>query len=312
MGRYIARRLMEIVPVLVLVSVFIFMLIRLVPGDPAALLAGSDATPEEVEQTREQLGLTGSPVTQYVRWLGDALRLDFGNSFRYRLPVSEVIRDQLEPTLQLGVSAYLFTLVVGIVGGVLAARSRTWNVVVNGIASVSVGFPTFVLGILLVVVFAVWLGWLPAGGAVSFTEDPLEAVKHLILPTIALGSVTAAVLMRFVRTAMRDVLSEDYVRTARAKGLRERVIINRHALRNALIPVITVSALQLGRLLGGALVVEQVFARPGLGRLLVGAIQGRDYVLIQALVLMLVLVFVFANLLADILYGLADPRVRHS
>ncbi|MGE5596136.1 MAG: ABC transporter permease [Hyphomicrobiales bacterium] len=312
MGRFVARRLLEIIPVLFLVSVFIFMLIRLVPGDPAAFLAGSDASPEDVERTREQLGLTGSPVSQYLNWIGDAIRLDFGDSFRYRLPVSEVIRDQLEPTLQLALSAYLFTLLVGIAGGILAARSRAWNVVVNAIAAVSVGFPTFVLGILLVVFFAVHLGWLPAGGAVSFTDDPWGALEHLILPTVALGSVTASVLMRFVRTAMRDVLAEDYVRTARAKGLRERVIVNRHALRNALIPVITVSALQLGRLLGGALVVEQVFARPGLGRLLVGAIQGRDYLLLQALVLLLVLVFVLANLIADILYGLADPRVRHS
>lgn len=312
MGQFIGRRLLEVIPVLLLVSLFVFMLIRLVPGDPAAFLAGSDATAEEVEQTRDQLGLTGSPIVQYGRWVSNAMRFDFGDSFRYRLPVSEVIAEQVEPTLQLAISAYLFTLVAGIAGGILAARNRYMNTAINGIAALSVGFPTFVLGILLVVLFAVKLGWLPAGGAASFGDDPWEAIRHLILPTIALGSVTASVLMRFVRTAMRDVLAEDYVRTARAKGLRERTIVNRHALRNALIPVITVSALQLGRLLGGALVVEQVFARPGLGRLLVGAIQGRDYVLIQALVLMLVLVFVFANLLADILYGMADPRVRHS
>jgi peptide/nickel transport system permease protein len=312
MARFIVRRMIEVVPVILLVSVFIFALVRLVPGDPAAFLAGNDATPAEVEQTRDQLGLTGSPVTQYFRWMGNAVQLDFGNSFRYRVPVTEAIADQLEPTLQLALSAYLFTIVVGITGGILAARSRWWNVGVNGVAAISVGFPTFVLGILLLVLFAVELRWLPAGGSVSFAENPWEAIRHLILPTVALGSVTAAVLMRFVRTAMRDVLAEDYVRTARSKGLSERVVVNRHALKNALIPVITISALQLGRLLGGALVVEQVFARPGLGRLLVNAVQARDYVLIQALVLMLVLVFVFANLLADLLYGVVDPRVRAS
>lgn len=310
MARFLARRLIEAIPVILLVSIFIFALVRLVPGDPAAFLAGNDATPQEVAQTRDRLGLNGSPVAQYFRWANHAIQLDFGDSFRYRVPVRSVIGDQLEPTLQLAGAAYLFTLVVGIAGGILAARGRWWNFAVNGVAAFSVGFPTFVLGILLLVLFAVKLQWLPAGGAVSFGDDPWQAIRHLILPTVALGSVTASVLMRFVRTAMRDVLDEDYIRTARAKGLAERIVVNRHALRNALIPVITVSALQLGRLLGGALVVEQVFARPGLGRLLVDAIQGRDYVLIQALILLLVLVFVLSNLLADLLYGVVDPRVR--
>lgn len=302
--------MLEVVPVVLIVSFAVFMLVRMVPGDPARLIAGDNATPEQLQQTREQLGLTGSPISAYLDWLTGVFRLDFGRSFQFGLPVLDVIQGQLEPTLQLAISAYVFTLVFGIVFGVLSARSRSWNLFANGIAAIAVGFPTFVLGILLLVVFAVELNWLPAGGTASLLDEPTEAVKRLVLPTIALGSVTGAVLMRFVRTAMRDVLDEDYIRTARAKGLSELAVVRSHALRNALLPVITVSALQIGRLLGGALVVEQVFARPGLGRLLVGGILARDYLLVQTLILLFVLVFVMMNLLADLLYGLADPRVR--
>lgn len=302
--------MLEVVPVVLIVSFAVFMLVRMVPGDPARLIAGDNATPEQLQQTREQLGLTGSPISAYLDWLTGVFRLDFGRSFQFGLPVLDVIQGQLEPTLQLAISAYVFTLVFGIVFGVLSARSRSWNLFANGIAAIAVGFPTFVLGILLLVVFAVELNWLPAGGTASLLDEPMEAVKRLVLPTIALGSVTGAVLMRFVRTAMRDVLDEDYIRTARAKGLSELAVVRSHALRNALLPVITVSALQIGRLLGGALVVEQVFARPGLGRLLVGGILARDYLLVQTLILLFVLVFVMMNLLADLLYGLADPRVR--
>ena len=295
---------------MLIVSFAVFMLVRMVPGDPARLIAGDNATPEQLEQTREQLGLTGSPISAYLDWLTGAFTFDFGRSFLFGGPVVVVILGQLEPTLQLAVSAYLFTLVFGIVFGVLSARSRAWNLFANGIAAIAVGFPTFVLGILMLVVFAVELNWLPAGGTASLTDEPVEALKRLVLPTIALGSVTGAVLMRFVRTAMRDVLDEDYIRTARAKGLSELAVVRTHALRNALLPVITVSALQIGRLLGGALVVEQVFARPGLGRLLVGGILARDYLLVQTLILLFVVVFVLMNLVADLLYGLADPRVR--
>lgn len=258
MARFLFRRLLEVMPVLLLVSFAVFMLVRMVPGDPARLIAGDNATPEQLEQTREQLGLTGSPLAGYVDWLLGVMTLDFGRSFQFGLPVLEVIGGQLEPTLQLAISAYLFTLIFGIVFGVLSARSRAWNLIANGIAAFAVGFPTFVLGILLLVLFAVELRWLPAGGTASIVDEPLEALKRLILPTIALGSVTGAVLMRFVRTAMRDVLDEDYIRTARAKGLKELSVVRSHALRNAMLPVITVSALQVGRLLGGALVVEQV------------------------------------------------------
>lgn len=310
MGRFLFRKFLEVVPVLLIVSFAVFMLVRAVPGDPARLIAGENATPEQLQQTREQLGLTGSPLAAYADWVLGVLTLDFGRSFQFGRPVLEVIQGQLEPTLQLAISAYLFTLVFGIVFGVLSARSRGWNLAANGIAAIAVGFPTFVLGILLLVVFAVELNWLPAGGTASIMDDPVEALKRLVLPTIALGSVTGAVLMRFVRTAMRDVLDEDYIRTARAKGLSELAVVRTHALRNALLPVITVSALQIGRLLGGALVVEQVFARPGLGRLLVGGILARDYLLVQSLILLFVLVFILMNLFADLLYGLADPRVR--
>jgi peptide/nickel transport system permease protein len=310
MVRYIVRRLVEAVPVLLLASFAVFMLVRLVPGDPASALAGPDATPEQVQQLRVQLNLNGNPFVQYVHWLGHAFEGNFGSSIQYRLPVAHLIRTQLEPTLQLGLAAYIFCLIVGIGLGVMAARSSLWNYIANIFAGIAIGVPTFVLGILLLVLFAAQWQVLPSGGWASFTDDPGLALKDLILPTVALGCITSAVLMRFVRTSLRQVLQQDYIRTARAKGIAERSVVMSHALRNALIPVITVSALQVGRLLAGALVIELVFARPGLGRLIVDGVQARDYPLIQALILLFVLVFILVNLIADVTYGLVDPRIR--
>jgi peptide/nickel transport system permease protein len=310
MTRYLSAKLLEIIPVLILASFAVFMLVRMVPGDPALALAGPDATPQQIQDLRAQLGLTGSPFTQYVRWISNAAHFDFGNSIQYREPVSKLIRSQVEPTLQLALAAYLLSLVVGVSVGILAARSRGWNYFANVGAGLAIGFPTFVLGIVLLDLFAAQWRLLPPGGWASVTSDPVQAARRLLLPTVALAAITGAVLMRFVRTAMKQVLNEDYIRTARAKGLKERTVVFRHALRNALIPVITVAALQVGRLLGGALIIEIVFARPGLGRLLVDGISARDYPLIQALILLLVLVFVLVNLAADVMYGVVDPRIR--
>lgn len=312
MIRFLTRRAVEVIPVLIIVSFAIFMMVRLVPGDPARTLAGADASEQNVAQIRDRLGLTGSPIVQYGHWVARALRLDFGRSFVYGAPVKHVIRTQLEPTLQLAVSAYLLTLLIGVGLGVLAAQNVYWDFAANVLAAVTLALPTFVLGILMLVVFAAKWHLLPAGGWAPLESDPLEAVRRLILPTIALGLLTGVVLMRFVRTQMREVLRQDYVRTARAKGLANRTVTIRHALRNALIPVVTVAALQVGRLLGGALIIEVVFSRPGIGRLLVDAITARDYPLVQALILLLVLVFVATNLLADMIYGLVDPRLRQA
>ena len=310
MTQYIVRRLVEAVPVLLLASFGVFMLVRFVPGDPAAQLAGPDSTPQQVQQLREQLHLTGNPVVQYVHWLGNAAQGNFGNSLQYGLPVAHLIRTQMEATLQLGIASYLFSMILGVGLGILAARSSAWSFIANAFAGLAIGVPTFVLGILLLVLFSARWGILPSGGWASFTSDPGKALKDLILPTVALGCITSAVLLRFVRASLRQVLDNDYIRTARAKGLSERTVVMTHALRNALIPVITVSALQVGRLLAGALVIELVFTRPGLGRLVVDGVRARDYPLIQALILLFVLVFILVNLVADVAYGLVDPRIR--
>jgi peptide/nickel transport system permease protein len=310
MLRYVLRRLLESVPVLVLASVGVFMLVRLVPGDPAAAMLGPNATPQDLATLRDQLGLNGSPVIQYLHWVRAVLHFDFGRSIEYHLPVRQLIRTQIEPTLQLALAAYVFSLIVGIGLGIWAARSTVGNMVANAYSAVAIGFPVFVLGIFLLLFLSVEWHLFPTSGARSFTNDPGGALKRLVLPSLSLGALAGAVLLRFVRTSVRQVFSEDYIRTARAKGLSDRVVTFRHALRNALIPVITVAALQLGRLLGGAVIIEIVFSRPGLGRLIVDGVLARDYPLIQALILLFVATFIGVNLVADVAIGMVDPRVR--
>lgn len=309
---YVFARVLQAVPVLVLASLGVFLMLRLVPGDPAELLAGQDATQEDVDRIRGQLGLTASLPEQYIGWLADIFQGDMGVSFARGQPVSRMLRAAIPPTLELTVASYIVAVIIGIPLGILGGiRPRSgWDWTLSGYTLITIGIPGFVFGILMLWVFSVQLDWFPTFGQVSIVDDPLSSLHHLALPAIATGAGVAAVLARYTRTTIAEVMGNDFVRTARAKGLTESHVVVRHALRNSMIPVVTVMALQVGGLLGGAVIVEQVFTRPGLGRLMVNAIQARDYLVVQSTLVILVTVFIGANLAADIAYGFLDPRVR--
>jgi len=298
--------------VLLLSSICVFLVLRLVPGDPADAVAGQDATPERVAEVRVQLGLDKPVLQQYVNWLGDLARGDMGTSLRNGIPVSRLLKLSLPPTLELAFVAYIIALSIGIPLGVMAgANPRSfWDWLLSGYTLVTIGIPSFLSGILLLWLFGVILGWFPISGRVAFTDDPLSSLRHLALPAFALGAGLAAVLARYTRTAVAEVMGHDYIRTAKAKGLTQRVVVARHALRNSLIPIVTIAALQAGGIMAGAVVIEQVFTRPGMGRLVVEAIQNRDYMVVQSALIVLVTIFVMVNLAADIAYGFLDPRVR--
>ncbi len=314
MGRYILRRILLAVPTLLLASLAVFLLLRLIPGDPAATVAGSDATAEQVQAVRRSLGLDRPLPVQYADWLGRVVRGDFGRSLIGRYDVWAQIQRAYPATIQLTLAAMLLAVCIAFPLGLLAAlHPRSWlDRAVSAFNALAIGIPNFWLGILLILLFALQFPVLPPGGRVAFDEDAGAALKSLVLPTVTLASGLAAVLTRFVRSALLEVLGEDYVRTARAKGLRQGAVVRRHALRNALIPVVTVLGLQLGRLLGGAVIVESVFAWPGMGRLVVQAITSRDYIVVQGALLLLVTAFILINLAVDITYGFLDPRVRVS
>ena len=314
MGRYLVRRFFEGVLVVFMASIVIFLIIRLIPGDPAQQLAGEDATPEDIEQIREQLGLNDPILSQYGNWISGVVQLDFGKSFTKRVPVRDLISQSFPATLELAVASYIFALGIGVPLGVAAAvwAKKAPDYGASMFNLFTLGIPNFVLGILLLWIFAVELDLFPVSGRVSVFEDFVAGVHRLVLPTIAAGSVIAAVLARFVRTSVAEALAQDYVRTAHAKGLQARKVVLNHALRNALIPIVTIAALQIGNLLAGAIVVEIVFTRPGFGRLIIDGINGRDYLLIQAMLAILVFLFVAANTIADITYGYLDPRIRVS
>ena len=289
-----------------------FLVLRLVPGDPASALAGENSTPERVAEIRHQLGLDAPLPQQYVAWIGDLAQGNLGTSLHNNLPVSRLLKESLPPTLELAVVAYIIALSIGIPLGVMAgANPRSfWDWLLSGYTLVTIGIPSFLHGILLLWVFSVILGWFPTSGRVALTEHPIASLHHLALPAVALGTGLAAVLARYTRTAVSEVMGHDYIRTAKAKGLSPRVVVMRHAVRNSLIPIVTVAALQAGGVMAGAVVVEQVFTRPGMGRLVVEAIQNRDYMVVQSSLVVLVTIFVLVNLVADISYGFLDPRVR--
>lgn len=312
MARFIARRVLLAIPTLLFASILIFLLLRLIPGDPATVLAGSDATPTQVAAVRHDLGLDAPLVVQYATWLNRALHGNFGRSLIGKYPVWDQVKRAYPATLELSIAAMLLALLIAVPTGLIAAlHPRSWvDRTLSALNAFAIGIPNFLLGILLILAFALTIPILPVGGRVPVLEDPVAGLKTLVLPAFTLAVGIAAVLSRFIRGAMLEVLNEDYIRTARAKGLRGRAVISRHALRNALIPVVTVLGLQIGRLLGGAVIVEAVFAWPGMGRLAVQAILTRDYTIVQATLLLLVTAFVFINLLVDIAYGLIDPRVR--
>jgi peptide/nickel transport system permease protein len=313
MLRYIMRRLILLVPVILIVGTIVFVLIHLTPGDPAAVMLGPDATAEQIERLRDGLGLNEPLYLQYLKWFAGAVRLDFGDSIFLGQPVTQALLARAQPTLLLTVYALTIQVLIGVPAGVIAAVKH--NSLIDRILMVfsisGAAIPSFFLGIMLILFFAVRLNWLPSGGFVSVFDNPIEHLKRMILPAFALGFTSAGLLARLVRSSMLDVLQEDYIRTARAKGLPQRLMVIRHALRNALIPAITVIGYSLGGLLGGAVVTETVFTIPGMGRLVVQSVARRDFPVIQGAIVLIAAFYVLANLLVDVLYVYIDPRVRY-
>ncbi|MCL6500199.1 MAG: ABC transporter permease [Firmicutes bacterium] len=305
MWRYVLKRVLLALPVLLGVSVVVFVAIRLIPGDPAQIMAGQAATEEVVRQIRQSLGLDQPLPVQYLYFLRNVVRGDLGRSLFNGAPVVEELGQRFPRTVRLALASMVVASLIGIPAGILAAtRHLSWlDTLVMLVALVGVSMPVFWLGLNLILVFSVRLQWLPAFG--------YETWRHLLLPSVTLGAASAAIVARMTRSSMLEVLGQDYIRTARAKGLAERVVVNRHALRNALIPVVTVLGLHLGTLLSGAVLTETVFAWPGIGRLLVDAVLARDYPIIQGATLLIAATFVALNLAVDLLYGLLDPRIRY-
>lgn len=305
MVSYLVRRLLGMIPTLLIVVVIVFLFVHMLPGDPARLVAGQDADQQTINLIRKDLGLDLPIYEQFLRYCTDLVQGDLGKSLRTKRPVTLEIAERFNPTLWLTISSMLWSVVIGMGIGVCSAVWRNkWPDRLGMTLAVSgISFPAFALGMMLMQIFSVKLGWLPTVGADSW--------KHFILPSITLGAAVAAVMARFTRASFVEVIQEDFVRTARAKGLSEFIVIAKHTLRNALIPVVTMMGLQFGFLLGGSIVVETVFNWPGLGRLLVDAVNQRDYPVIQGLVLLFSFEFILINLLVDVLYGAINPSIRY-
>jgi peptide/nickel transport system permease protein len=308
----LVRRLLQVIPTLLLVSVIIFLLQQLLPGDPALVMAGEERDPEVIEQIRKQYRLDQPLPVQYVAWMGGVLTGNLGESMRLKEPVATLIAQKFPVTLQLALMALIISLIIGVTAGVVSAvrKNTAVDYTANILGLIGISMPNFWLGILLIYFFAVYLGWLPASGYVSPSENLAESLRTTILPAFVLGNSFAAVLMRHTRSAMLQAMTSDYVRTARAKGLAERVVIIKHALRNALTPVITLGALEFGTLLSGAVLTEQVFSIPGFGKLIVDSVFNRDYAVVQGVTLVTATVYVMLNLLADIAYTIVNPKLR--
>jgi len=312
MWRYVARKLAAAVPVLLGATLLAFLILRLTPGDPARLVAGEQATEGDVQVIRHKLGLDQPFAVQYARFLGALLSGDLGNSIRTGQPVREEIGARFPYTIELALTSLVFAVAVGVLAGVIAAirpnSTYDYGATLGALAGIST--PTFWLGLLLMLGFSYYLGWLPASGR-GGPIWTVEGLKSLAMPAVSLGAPSAAIIARLTRSSLLEVLRQDYIRTARAKGLVDRIVIARHALRNAMIPVVTVVGLRLGGLLGGAVITEQVFAWPGIGTLVVTAIGARDYPVAQGVLLTTAVVFVTVNLTVDLLYALVDPRIRY-
>lgn len=314
MVSFIIRRLVSMIPVMLMVATGVFLLLKLTPGDPVGVILGPDATEERRQALRDDLGLNDPLILQYVRWLGDAARGDLGDSLFLNQPVLTSLWERAEPTLVLTLLSTVVALSIGLPTGILAAQNRgKWlDMGSMGIAILGISMPTFWLGLNLILIFAVALRWLPVAGYAPLSEGLWESLRYMILPAITLGVAQAALLARMTRSMMLDVLSAEYVRVARAKGLRERRVVYFHALRNALIPLINVAGLIFAALLGGAVVTEQIFNIPGIGRLLIQAVGRRDVPLVQGTVLVIAAIYVLVNLIVDIISAVLDPRLRQT
>jgi len=313
MFEFFVKRLITIVPTLVFVSMLIFGLQQLLPGDPAKILAGEEQDPTVVAYLRTKLHLDEPLPMRYAHWVGGVLQGDLGESVRSQEPVLKLVLQKLPVTVELALLAFTIALLIGIPAGIISAvgRGTAWDYAANVFALWGISTPNFWLGILMILLFSVQLGWLPASGYVSPFEDLGANLAAMIMPAFVLGNAIAAVLMRHTRSAMLQVLSADYVRTARAKGLSERTVVLKHALRNALTPIITLGALELGTLLSGAVLTEQVFTIPGFGKLIVDSVFNRDYAVVQGVVLVTATAYIVLNLLADMAYFLVNPRLRN-
>ena len=313
MGRYILRRLVLMVPVAFLVTIIVFTLIRLSPGDPLVIYAGEERDEAVLAQLRTEYGLDKSMPEQYVSWLTHALRGDLGRSLRTRQPVLEALLERFPATLQLGFAALFLSVTIALVVGTLSAvyRNSPLDLIATGVTLAGVSLPNFFLGLILILLFSLAVRIFPPGGYTALFADPADNLRHLVLPAITLATASLAVNLRQVRSSLLDVLSQEYIRTARAKGLRERVTVVRHAFKNALIPVVTVMGLQVGAILEGAIITEQIFFWPGIGKLAVDSIGGRDYPVVQGFVLLSAVSFMFATLVVDVLYGVLDPRISY-
>jgi peptide/nickel transport system permease protein len=310
-GRYLAGRVTSLIVTLLVVSVFTFLLLRIIPGDPAQLILGADSPGDSLRELQRELGTDRPLLVQYLSWVGSVARGELGVSLRHKRPVVDLIVERLPVTLALAAMALLIAALIGLPLGVEAARRR--NTVADyaalGFSEIGQSVPSFWLGILMILAFSLQLHWLPSGGFVAWSDSPWQALRHLIMPSVALGFVLAATIVRMERSSVLEVLNEDYMRTARAKGLAESRVIYRHALANALIPTVTIVGLQVGTLLGGAIIVEQIFSLPGLGRLVLFAVFNRDWPLIQGLVFFLATLTIVLNFLVDLSYAWLDPRI---
>ena len=309
---FILRRLVIAIPTIILISVFVFTLQKLLPGDPVLAMAGEERDPQVLEFLREKYRLNDPIPVQYFIWIGNALTGDLGISLRTNQPVLELIGEKLPVTIQLATMAMIFALLIGVPAGIFSAvkKGTVTDYVANVVALSGLSIPNFWLGIMLILLVSVKWKLLPASGYVPLSEDPIRSITVMIMPAFVLGTALAATLMRHTRSAMLSVLSSDYVRTARAKGLVERRVILKHAFRNALTPIVTLTALLFGELIAGAVLTEQIFTIPGFGKLVVDAVFNRDYAVVQGIVLVTAVGFIFMNLLADVAYVLLNPRLR--
>lgn len=314
MTRYILRRVMLMVPVAVLVTVIAFTLLRLAPGDPVLAFSGDVRDPQILDEMRHQLGLDQPLPVQYVLWMEHTLTGDFGRSIRTHQRVSEAILERLPATLELTGTALVFSVAVGLTVGTLSAlnRNSALDLLATSVTIAGVSIPNFFLGVMLILLFSLVLRVLPPGGYAPAIDNPGENIRRLILPALTLSAATLAVNMRQVRSSLLDVFGQDYIRTARAKGLNEKAVVIGHALKNGLIPVVTVIGLQVGALIEGAVITEQIFSWPGVGKLVVDSLFGRDYPVVQAVVLLSALSYMLSTLLVDIVYGWLDPRISYT
>ena len=313
MKTYVARRLLALIPVALVVATVAFVLIHLAPGDPASVIAGPDASRADVERIERQLGLDAPLPVQLVRWYGRLVQGDLGQSIFLRKPVTDAILDRVEPTLLLTLFAIVISIAIGVPAGVLAARyhNTTTDQVLMVIALLGVSIPNFLLGLLFILFFSVWLGWFPVAGYSPLEYGWLKTLRSLVLPAFALGLVQSALIARIARSSMLDVLREQFITAGRAKGLGERAVIYKHALKNAMIPTVTIIGISFAILISGAVVVETVFNIPGLGRLIISAVLRRDYPVIQGVVLCIAGMYMLINLAVDLSYLVFDPRVRY-